>query len=65
MLAPACPGWRIGMTAPAASPHPLGPFLFPNEKPGFWPGEFENIPNVMKRWLRETRWQVFASGLGK
>jgi hypothetical protein len=20
-------------------PHPLGPFRFPNEKPGFWPGE--------------------------
>jgi hypothetical protein len=40
--------WRSGMTVPAIRTL-LGPFLSPNEKPGFLAGRSANIPKVMKR----------------
>jgi hypothetical protein len=40
--------WRSGMTVPAIRTL-LGPFLSPNEKPGFLAGRSANIPQVMKR----------------
>jgi hypothetical protein len=37
-------GFDIGGNQTAASSQPRwGPFLFPNEKPGFWPGDSQTL----------------------